>query len=273
MSLRIAHISDSHFGTINDTAKDALVVKLRELVPDIVILSGDITQRARKAQFKAAWKFTQELAPIPNLAIPGNHDIPLFNVFGRLLRPYFGYRRYFQHNSESTTTIKDVWITGVNSTSRWRHVQGSLNGERFKKNLEKVKPSAQIRIVAIHHPLDCAKRVDDKNILRNGASAISTFGDAKIDLILSGHVHDPFTTLSSCRYPETKRSMVIAVAGTCISTRTRKDAPNSFNFVEIQTEKTPAISVHRMDLSPGGEFKMVDKTNYIRAAEARWVLI
>src|SRR5690606_26580013 len=95
----VLHISDTHFGTEFPDVVEALVALARDQAPELVVLGGDITQRARRGQFEAAGRFVARL-PAPVLAVPGNHDIPLFNLLARWRAPYGGYRRIFGHDLE-----------------------------------------------------------------------------------------------------------------------------------------------------------------------------
>lgn len=254
-SITIAHLSDSHFGRLNDGAEAAMVRCLHRIKPELVLLSGDITQRARRDQFLAAREFVQRLTPITTFAVPGNHDIPLFNLPVRLISPYFGFHRYFQPRREAQFTFGDISITGLNSTSKWRHIQGALSLKRIRPPLERAHRHTGIRIVAIHHPMDCAKHVDEKNLIKNRDDVASVLAELGTDLILSGHIHDPYVSLSDARYPNLQRRMIIAVAGTCLSSRTRSGQPNSFNLIKIDTARDSSIKITRMDLAPDGEFK------------------
>ncbi len=268
----IAHLSDPHFGTVLDPVRVALTARLKELAPALVLLSGDVTQRARTRQFRQARAFLDGLAPLPTFAVPGNHDIPLYNVFGRLLAPYSGFHAHVQKKRETRTRIGDVEIFALNSTSRWRHVQGSLDVDRVEPALLSGKSEALVRIVAVHHPLDCAKVVDEKNLLTNRQDVMELFGRARVDLVLSGHVHDPFVTTSSIRYPEVSRSMIVSVAGTCLSWRTRKGAPNSFHFIEVDTSGPAVkIAISRNDLGPDGRFRVVSTDGFSRQVDDTWV--
>lgn len=268
-TVRLVHLSDPHFGTVLPEVEKSLVDAVHTAKPQLVLLSGDITQRARRSQFEAARRFKEKLRPLPTLAIPGNHDIPLYNVFGRLYAPYAGFHRHFQSKRETDILVEGVRVVGLNSTSRWRHVQGSLNLERIRGPLLADWKTANVRIVAVHHPLDCAKRVDDKNLLRGREAVFQLFESASIDLVLSGHVHDPFVTLSDARYPASKRSMILSVAGTCLSWRTRKGAPNSFNLIDIETGTTPRIFLTRMDIE-GGTFRPKDVASFVRLPGGGW---
>jgi 3',5'-cyclic AMP phosphodiesterase CpdA len=268
-TLRIAHLSDPHFGTVLPGVRESLIECLAEIKPNLVLLTGDITQRARRSQFLEAKCFTDEINPIPLIAVPGNHDIPLFNFFGRFLNPYGGFRSFFKDRLEKDFIFGDVLVTGLNSTSRWRHVQGDFNLERLEKRLVEKKNQARIRIAAFHHPMDCAQQVDEKNLLKQREASIEIFEKNGIDLIVGGHIHDPFVRLSTSRYPRTRRAMILAVAGTCLSKRTRAGAPNSFNQIDIHTHAHPQISVSRYDLV-GSHFCPLSKRTFQRGASGSW---
>lgn len=248
MSLvRIAHLSDPHFGTILPGVREGLLASLRELDPNLVLFTGDITQRARAAQFREAKDFTRALKPRSVIAVPGNHDIPLYNVFGRFLDPYRGFRRLFKDHVEKDGLHGRVQIFGLNSTSRFRHIQGDFNLERIRRRLREAAPESLVRIAAFHHPMDCAKHVDDKNLLRGRNEVLPIFEDAGIDLMVGGHIHDPHVSLTTTRYPQARRPMIVAVAGTCSSWRTRPGAPNSFNLIDVETDGDPLITIKRYD--------------------------
>lgn len=234
--IRIAHVSDPHFGTILPGVREGLLATLLELRPDGVVLTGDITQRAHADQFKEACAFKGALADagIPLMAAPGNHDIPLFNVFGRLIAPYSGYRRHCHPTLHESWEKGGVRVDLLNSTSRWRIVQGALHGDELARVREVSGAPPQVRIVGFHHPMDCAKHIDDHNLIRNREWASRVFAQAGVDLVLGGHIHDPYVSTSQDRYPGLERSFVVTVAGTCMSWRTRERAPNSFNCIEVE---------------------------------------
>ena len=100
--LRIAHLSDPHFGTTRIEVIDGILNILREIQPTLVLLTGDITQRARANQFKAAKEFIDQLEPAAVIAVPGNHDIPLGNMYARIFHPYKGYENLFKQTLEQT---------------------------------------------------------------------------------------------------------------------------------------------------------------------------
>ncbi len=271
--LKIAHLSDPHFGTILPGVIEGLIETLGELNPDLILLTGDITQRARRKQFRQAREFTHKMKHVPIIAVPGNHDIPLFNLFTRFFNPYWGFKNLFKNQLEKDHVFGDVLVTGLNSTSKWRHIQGKFNLKRLEGRLRENKPKARVHIAAFHHPMDCAKKSDEKNLLVGRNEVLKLFNQYKVDLAIGGHIHDPYIEISKKRYPEANRSMVFAVAGTCTSWRTRPGAPNSFNLIEVDTSSTPKLKVSRYDQKDDLLFSIKDSRSFTRGESGSWQLI
>ena len=150
----LLQISDPHFGTEQPAVVEALVALARQLQPDLLVLSGDITQRARPAQFQAARTFIGRLGA-PVLAVPGNHDIPLFNLWARLRHPYAGQMAAFGPDLEPVHASADMLVLCVNTTRAWRHKNGQVSArqiDRVSHALASAMP-AQLRVVVVHNPL------------------------------------------------------------------------------------------------------------------------
>jgi 3',5'-cyclic AMP phosphodiesterase CpdA len=229
----LLHISDTHFGTEQRPVMDALGRLSRELVPDVLVVSGDITQRARRAQFRAARDFVASLAAPATLVIPGNHDIPLFNLPARLFAPYGGYRRAFGRDLEPSLEAANLLVLCVRTTRRYRHVDGEVSGaqiERVAQRLRAARPE-QLRIVVTHQPVHVIRVEDEKNLLHGHEAAIRGWCEAGADLVLSGHIHLPYVRPLGERIPGLPRATWIANAGTAVSSRVRHEAPNSVNVV------------------------------------------
>ncbi|MBC7742532.1 MAG: metallophosphoesterase [Bdellovibrionaceae bacterium] len=273
MKIRIAHLSDPHFGANYPEVVNALTSSMKDLKPSLIILSGDITQRARCEQFVAAEKFVQQLAEFPWAIVPGNHDIPLFNIFARLFYPYKYFKNVFKGLLEKEIPVKSVHVFTLNSTSRFRHVQGALSAKQIKKIVADPLAETDVRIACFHHPMDCPKTVDEKNLLRNRDEAMQVFAKAGIDLILGGHIHDPYVNLSGERYPNVKRQSIISVAGTCLSWRTRAGAPNSFHLIDIDTadKKIPRLVITRYDLQSNKQFTPILVQSFFRDLAQGWI--
>ncbi len=271
---KIIQISDPHFGTTTEEKKTALVNAIREIAPDLVLLSGDITQRATSAQFFEARQFSERLAPLDIITVPGNHDISLLNVAKRLLNPYGGFKAVFGGQLDHRWSKGSIEVLGLNSTSMFRHTQGDLLEKDLQK-LSSYSKESTVRLLMFHHPMDCAKEVDAKNLLKNSETALKRFEAAHIDIVLGGHIHDPLARLSNKRYRDVVRPMILSVAGTCLSSRTRSGAPNSFNYIDVQSQKIDggceaSIQIHRYDLSIEKHFIPVLESRFVRNRDGQW---
>lgn len=268
--LRVAHLSDPHFGTIRMGVGEGLLNVLREAQPALILLTGDITQRARVDQFKAAKYFIDQIGSAAVIAVPGNHDISLGNIYERIFHPYKGYENIFKQKLDQNIVLKDLCITCLNSTSRWRHIQGDFQHSYLEKQFQENYSHCKVRIVAFHHPMDCAKHIDDKNLLKGRNDAIALFDRHNVDMVVGGHIHDPYVNLSSARYPHIQRKIILSVAGTCLSSRTRSGAPNSFNLIDINTDLIPKITLTRFDMDSTFHFMQKEIYNFSRDSTLSW---
>ncbi len=231
----LLQISDTHFGTEQPQVVEALVTLAAEQRPDMVVLSGDITQRARPAQFRAAKAFVQRLGA-PVLAIPGNHDIALFNLWDRLTRPYARYATAFGIELEPVYVSQDLLVVGVNTTRPWRHKNGEVSTaqiDRVAKLLSAASP-AQLRVVVVHQPLAVTEARDQINLLRGHDDAVRAWAAAGADLLMGGHIHLPYMLALH----GWARGLWVVQAGTAVSSRIRPGVPNSVNI--LRWGDTPA---------------------------------
>lgn len=253
--VRIAHLSDPHFGTVYPDVESAIVQSLKALKPNALIITGDITQRARKNQFQAGRAFKEKLQPIPVHAVPGNHDIPLYNILARVFAPYRGFEKHFHRSKEAAFLVNGVEVVALNSTKPWRHVQGSLGPEEVMRKIAPREAGVAFRIAAFHHPMDCSSTRDETNLLRGRREILPVLQERGIDLVLGGHIHDPHVGLSEGRYPGVGQPIVIATAGTCLSWRTRLNAPNSFYLLEVDTGENVSLKITRHELNKNKVFQ------------------
>ena len=272
MKIRIAHLSDPHFGANLPEVVQSLTSSIKELKPDLILMTGDITQRARLDQFQAASEFVKSLSQFQWAVVPGNHDIPLYNWWRRLFKPYSHYEKAFSRVIEKKIPIDQVQVFTFNSTSRFRWVQGAMSKKQIKDLVQKKLTKTDVRIACFHHPVDCPKTVDEKNLLRNRDEVMKVFAQTEMDLVLGGHIHDPLISLSGDRYPDIKRQSIISVAGTCLSWRTRAGAPNSFNLIDIEVDpnQQPRMMISRYDLSDKGRFGPILVQSFLRDAKLGW---
>lgn len=246
----LLQVSDTHFGTERAHVVDALLELAAEQRPDIVVLSGDITQRARRAQFAAARRLVDRMAAPATLAIPGNHDVPLFNLAARALSPFGGYARAFGAELEPSCETKDLLVLGVNTTRARRHKHGEVSAaqiERVAQRLQRCAPQ-KLRIVVTHHPMHVPFGADERNLLRGHAEAARAWARAGADLVIGGHIHLPFVRPMSERVPDLARPLWIVQAGTAVSHRVRAGGEaNSVNMVRYDRADRGACTVERWD--------------------------
>ena len=229
----LLQISDPHFGTERPSVVDALVRLVHEQVPNLVVLSGDITQRARRRQFHAARVFMDRLGVAATLVIPGNHDIPLFNLAIRLLNPYANHCRAFGADLEPIFESNRLLVITVNTTRYYRHTDGEVSAEqieRVARRLERATGS-QLRVVVTHQPVAVTRPQDEINQLHGGDRAVRSWALAGADLILGGHIHLPFILPLHERFANLPRKVWAVQAGTAVSRRIRHEAGNSINLI------------------------------------------
>lgn len=228
--MRLLHLSDPHFGTELPDVSAALQRWVATHRPALIMLGGDITQRARRRQFQAARDFLDGLQ-CPVIAVPGNHDIPLFNLAARIRSPYGNYQRAFGEQLEPALESNELLVIGVNSTTPRRHKNGELTAaqiERVRQRLARARPQ-QLRIVLQHHPVRAVERRDQANLAIGHEQAISAWVGAGLDVLLSGHIHLPYV-LPLCGAAG-RRGWAVQ-AGTALSHRVRGGVPNSFNVLD-----------------------------------------
>jgi 3',5'-cyclic AMP phosphodiesterase CpdA len=224
----LLQISDPHFGTEQPVVVEALVALARAQRPDLIVLSGDITQRARRSQFCAARAFTDRLGA-PVLAIPGNHDIPLFEAWLRVCWPYARHTEAFGAELEPVHHGADLLVVCVKTTRRWRHAAGEVSAAQVGRvaDLLAQASSQQLRVVVVHQPLAVTRREDLPHRLHGHTAALQRWAAAGADVVMGGHIHLPFVL----PLHGLARPMWAVQAGTAVSTRLRQGVPNSVNLL------------------------------------------
>lgn len=189
----VLHISDLHFGTERPRVVKALERLAHAQAPSLVILSGDITQRARRVEFTAAGAFMDRLAVPSRLVIAGNHDIPLFDLASRLFRPYARYARIFGSELEPVHETPELLVIGVRTTRRYRHIEGEVSARQIERVAQRLKQAdeKQLRIVVTHQPVYVTHDEDKAHLLRGHRRAIRQWAEAGVDLILGGAYPSP----------------------------------------------------------------------------------
>jgi 3',5'-cyclic AMP phosphodiesterase CpdA len=235
---RIAHLSDLHFGTEIFKICDSLKTILCEIRPEITVISGDITQRARANQFTLAKEFLN-LLPGQKIAIPGNHDIPLFNPISRFIFPYSNYTKAFGPRS-SKLVYKNVLFLGLDATTPYLHTRGILKPEQVEVQLQELRESypasTHLLCAIIHQPILVPHEKHKKDQLINTDNLLPIFKKFQVDLILSGHIHLPYCTTTQIDKSTSNIKnwdFIFLGAGTAVSYRTRENIPNSFYILDF----------------------------------------
>ena len=247
----VLHVSDLHFGTEVPQAVEALVRLARAQPPDVLIVSGDITQRARRSQFDAAQRFIERLAAAHVLVLAGNHDIPLFDLPRRLLTPYAGFRRAFGEELEPRLDTPSLRIAAVHTARAWRHVVGHVTpaqAERTAAWLAEAPPRA-LRIIVTHQPALVPDGQDAAQRLRGADEALRHWSHARVHLVLGGHIHRPYFQQAPAPLNAGPHRLWVAQAGTAISHRLRAPYPHSVNL--LREVALGHWQLQRWNLEPG----------------------
>ncbi|VWX62797.1 putative DNA repair exonuclease [Burkholderiales bacterium 8X] len=253
----LLQVSDPHFGTEQPQVVAALERLAEAQRPDVLVLSGDITQRATRDQFASARRFVERLGVPAGLAVPGNHDIPLYALGTRLFDPYSRYREAFGDELEPVVDLPDCLLIGVNCTRWYRHENGEVSREQIERVAARLaqpiegsapgQPSHRLRIVVLHQPVAVTRPKDIPNLLVGREHAVRRWAEAGADLILGGHIHLPYVLSLERSFDRLPRKVWCVQAGTAVSSRVRADAPNSVNLIRPM----PLAARSEADGSPG----------------------
>lgn len=264
----IVHLSDLHFGRVNLALIDPLIRAVSEVQPDLVAISGDLTQRARSHQFKEARSFLDAL-PKPQIVVPGNHDIPLHNVFARFLEPLTKYKRYITDDLQPAYEDAEMVIIGVNTARSLVVKGGRINESQVSRLREKFCSFEDrvIKVVVTHHPFDLPEGHDQRDLVGRAKMAMTGLAECGADLFLAGHLHISHTGHTK-RYKIQGHSALVVQAGTATSTRERGEA-NSFNVLRLAH---PSITVERLTWNPATtSFGVSSVEQFQHTAEDGWI--
>jgi len=265
---RLLQISDLHFGTEVPQVVEALVRMAHATAPDVLVVSGDLTQRATAHQFAAARHFVDRLGVAVMLAIPGNHDISLHKPWERLLRPYAAMQAAFGSVLETAYATDDLLLVTVNTTRAYRHKNGEVSASQIERVAERLRAATprQARIVVTHQPIAVARPQDEPDLLRGGGAALQAWAAAGADVVLGGHIHLPYLLPVPQQALAGKGPLWVINAGTAVSHRTRHEAGNSVNLLHLSS---PAAGRHcraeRWDYVP-----RVDAFQRVATDELHW---
>ena len=248
----IVHCSDLHFGKTDPSVVERLKTKILEVKPDVVIVSGDLTQRARMHEFAQARAFLMQLG-VPRVVIPGNHDVALYNLYSRLFTPFKHYQNWVSEHTHGSYEDGQISIAAINTARSWTFNSGHLKGEaldRVGKQWANLKPDV-LRILVSHHPLDLESLKRKFAWGQDSHVAAHRAWLCKPDVLCSGHLHGTAAYI--------QKGCVQIAAGTATSTRLRKEA-NSFNVICAESKK---VSV-KTYLWGGDSFEILPEKIFVK---------
>jgi 3',5'-cyclic AMP phosphodiesterase CpdA len=272
MMARILHLSDLHFGAHDPRLVAAVEARVDEAKPDLVVISGDFTQRARTEQFEEACQFLTRLRDAGHevLGVPGNHDVPLYDVLRRFLSPLTRYRRFIDDELCPFHELADAAVLGINTARSLTIKDGRINDEQvahIRDTFLRMRDDLP-RILVTHHPLFALPVGDGPELgkaIGRQDLALDAIAEAGVDLLLAGHNH----RASSHHAPDLVTragSALVVQAGTATSTRLR-DEEQSFNLIEVAADDV-TVTVQAWD---GSGYASRDAQRY-RREDGRWKL-
>jgi 3',5'-cyclic AMP phosphodiesterase CpdA len=263
----LVHLSDIHFGRVDPLVIKPLIDAIVAIKPDLVAISGDLTQRARSHQFKEARAFLDAL-PRPQIVVPGNHDVPLYNVFTRFLSPLDKYRRYITGDLQPFFADEEIAVLGINTARSLTIKGGRINKGQLAWMRDRLSAcdSSVVKVVVSHHPFDLPEGYDDRELVGRARMAMAGLAQWGADLFLAGHLHVSHTGHTATRYKIRGHSALVVQAGTGASTRSRGEA-NSFNVIRIDR---PRIVVERLVWQPALGAFAVSTPERFRHTPAGW---
>ena len=197
---KIVHLSDLHFGKVDYAVLEPLKEAISSMAADLIVVSGDLTQRARTEEFKEARQFLDSL-PKPQIIVPGNHDVPLHNVYNRFVQPLAKYRQHIAEDAEPFYLDSEIAVIGLNTARSLTIKHGRINQKQISRITELLSPLRDVtKIIVTHHPFDRAEGDERKSVVGGAKEAMDAIAGSGADIILTGHLHIGFTGHTAKRY-------------------------------------------------------------------------
>ena len=233
MTIRIVHVSDIHFGCENAEALAAVHAHVAETLPDLVAVTGDITQAGYPREFASARAWLKTL-PVPVISTPGNHDTPYWSVLGRLCWAFRDYGRYIGPGAFDTVSAPGVRAVAFNTARgaqpRMNWSKGQARRDDAMEVCRRLSDEPGLKVAICHHPLMEVTGGPMTGRVWGGVEASRIIAEGGADLILTGHVHMPFA--HALPFGDGRS---YAVGASTLSLRER-GCPAGFNLIEVDEE-------------------------------------
>jgi 3',5'-cyclic AMP phosphodiesterase CpdA len=267
----IAHISDLHFGYNDPLLARKLCEALNEISPDVLVISGDLVERATAEEFSRAREYLEQL-PGPQVVVPGNHDLPFYNLWRRWTEGLRTYCRFITDNLEPVLVDDQIAIVGANSAHLVPVKGGKITVPQLDALVDQFSsfPSTLIRILVTHHPFDLPEPSNPHLLIGHSRRAVTRLAPV-VDILLAGHVHLSSSGSTSTRYKLEGAAMVFVQAGTAISDRNKGEA-NSFNLLHVDhtgTGEKQVVICRQSWCKKRGRFEEDQRKEY-RLGKAGW---
>ena len=270
MPARIAHLSDVHFGAEDPKCVAGTVAWLQEQRPDLVVVSGDFTQRARREQFRQASAWLNRLRADGHriLAVPGNHDVPLYDIARRFAAPLRRYKRWISNDLCPWFEDEHVAVLGINTARSLTFKDGRINRDQMALIEEKFGRVAaeKTRILVTHHPL-YAMPIGEGSELSEAVgrheAADQAVSRAGVHIALAGHYHRTYAAAAR-KMTETAGGALVIQAGTATSVRLRNNELQSFNWLHVHRNNDIELQVVAWD---GAAFQRGNHVRFTYAGE------
>lgn len=238
---QLLHISDIHYGPhhLPDVAEGVLAL-IEERRPDAVVISGDLTHRAKPVQFQQARAFVDRIQ-VPTVTVPGNHDVPMYRFWERIGSPYGAYRKHFADDMEPEYEDDEIAVLGLNTAFNWTHKDGRVKRSRLRQLASRLAeiPQNKSKVIVAHHQLVPPPRYETQRVITNAVETVDVLADGGVDLVLSGHLHQTWIGNTEAYYPRGRHQVLLLHSGTTTTVRGRgiEKGKNTCNWIRLDGKR------------------------------------